>query len=179
MRKNCGFTIIELILGLTVMGIVSTVTLYVGNEIKNRANECVREAEARLFIATLLEYHEMTGAWPIAENNWVSVQTVELELRGAFEEVLWDNPYPANHENPRAFPNIWVRIDAQQLSRWGEDILRELRRRTGRNVPEAEIKNFNSIRYFFPKKNDRSWIRSEKEHIKEQNPDLGLEPVLG
>ena len=172
MRKNCGFTIIELILGLTVMGIVSTVTLYVGNAIKNRANECVREAEARLFIATLLEYHEMTGAWPIAENNWVSVQTVELELRGAFEEVLWDNPYPANHENPRAFPNIWVRIDAQQLSRWGEDILRELRRRTGRNVPEAEIKNFNSIRYFFPRERDQHLVWATENDLNENAPGI-------
>ena len=154
------------------MGIVSTVTLYVGNAIKNRANECIREAEARLFIATLLEYHEMTGAWPIAENNWVSVQTVELELRGAFEEVLWDNPYPANHENPRAFPNIWVRIDAQQLSRWGEDILRELRRRTGRNVPEAEIRNFNSIRCFFPRERDQHWVWATENDLNENAPGI-------
>lgn len=134
--------------------------------------------KAQMFIVKLLEYHDLTGRWPISTDNFVSVQAVALELNKAFDEVLEDNPYSRSRENPEKFPDIWVRIGARKkLNRHGENVLEELRRRTQRNVSESEVKIFESVRYFFPKKSDRPWIQSAEEDIDNRHP--GIHAVLG
>jgi hypothetical protein len=119
----------------------------------------------------------MKGEWPIATDNFVSVWAVALELNKAFDKVL-DNPYSLSRENPEKFPNIWVRIGTRKkLNRRNEDALTELRRRTQRDVSENEIKYFDRVRYFVPKKDDRPWIKSAEEDINSRHP--GIHAVLG
>lgn len=177
-RKIRGFLSIELMLVLTVMAIFGGISLYVGKRCVDRARIIAEDVGAQMFIVTLLEYHEMTGTWPIATDNFVSVWAVAFELNKAFDEVLEYNPYSLSRENPEKFPNMWIRIDARKkLNRHGEGVLEELRRRTQRNVLESEVKIFESVRYFFPKKNDRPWIKSAEEDINNRHPDIHA--VLG
>ena len=177
-RKIRGFLSIELLLVLSVMAILGGISLYGGKRVVDRAKMVAMDVEAQMFITALLEYYDMTGKWPIATDNFVSVRAVALELNKAFDEVLKYNPYSLSRENPEKFPNMWIRIDARKkLNRHGEGVLEELRRRTQRNVLESEVKIFESVRYFFPKKNDRPWIKSAEEDINNQHPDIHA--VLG
>ena len=163
---------------LTVMAIFGGISLYVGKRVVDRAKMVAMEAEAQMFIMKLLEYYGMTGEWPIATDNFVSVWAVALELNKAFDKVLEYNPYSLSRENPEKFPNIWVRIDARKkLNRHGEGVLEELRRRTQRNVLESEVKIFKSVQYFVPKESDRPWIQSAEEDINNRHP--GIHAVLG
>lgn len=163
-RKIGGFLSIELMLVLTVMAILGGISLYVGKRCVDRAKMVAMMTEAQMFIMKLLEYYNTMGTWPIATDNFVSIQAVTLELNKAFDEVLAYNPYSLNRGNPEKFPNIWVRIDARKkVNRQKEGVLEELRRRTQRNVSESEVKIFESIQYFFPKKHDRPWIQSVEQ----------------
>ena len=163
---------------LSVMAILGGISLYIGKRVVDRAKFVAMNAEAQMFIVKLLEYRDMTGECPIATDNFVSVLAVALELNKAFDEVLEYNPYSLSRENPEKFPNMWIRIDARKkFNRHGEGVLEGLRRRTRRNVLESEVKIFKSVRYFFPKKNDRPWIKSAEEDIDNRHP--GINAVLG
>ena len=170
-RKIGGFLSIELMLVMTVMAILGSVTLYFGKGAVDKA---------KMFIMKLFDYYERTGEWPIATDNFVSVAEMELEVNGAFDNVFGvdGNPYSLHNPNREEIPHIWVRI-TPGLNRWGENALTELRRCTQRNVSENEIKYFDRVRYFYPKKSDRPRLQAEEEHIKTQNSDLDLEPVFG
>ena len=177
-RKIHGFLSIELMLVLTVMAIFGGFSLYFGKRCVDRAKMFSEDVKAKMFIMKLLEYHDSTGEWPITTDNFVSIRAVALELNKAFDEVLEYNPYSLNRENPEKFPNIWVRIGVRKkLNHHGEGVLEELRRRTQRNVSESEVKIFESVRYFFPKKGDRPWIQSTEEDINNRHP--GIHAVLG
>ena len=177
-RKIRGSLSIELMLVLSVMAIFGGISLYVGKRVVDRAKMVAMDVEAQMFIMKLLEYYDMTGTWPIATDNFVSVWAVAFELNKAFDEVLEYNPYSLSRENPEKFPNIWVRIGTRKkLNRRNEDALTELRRRTQRDVSENEIKHFDRVRYFVPKKSDRPWIQSAEEDINNRHP--GIHAVLG
>ena len=165
---------------LMVTAIFGGISLYVGKRVVDRAKMVAMEAEAQMFIMKLVEYYNMTGKWPIATDNFVSVAEMELELNKAFDEAFGveGNPYSMRNQNREKIPHIWVRI-APGLNRWGEDALTELRRCTQRDVSENEIKHLDRVQYFYPKKSDRPWLQAEEEHIKTQNPDWDLEPVFG
>ncbi len=174
-HKIRGFLSIELLLVLSVMAIFGGISLYVGKRVVDRAKMVAMEAEAQMFIMRLLEYYDMTGEWPIATDNFVSVRAVALELKKAFDKAFKnDNLYSLGEK----FPNIWVRIGARKkFNRRREDALTELRRRTQRNVSESEVKVFESVQYFVPKKSDRPWIQSAEEDINNRHP--GIHAVLG
>lgn len=149
---------------LTVMAIFGGISLYVGKRVVDRAKMVAMEAEAQMFIAVLLEYRDMTGRWPIVTRKWVSIRAVALELRQELDRVLLNNPYTANSENPREFPNIWIRMDGQP-NRWGENVLTELQRLTQRPVPENRIRIFEGVRYFFPRTRDLHWVWSTEGDV--------------
>jgi type II secretory pathway pseudopilin PulG len=177
-RKIRGFLSIELMLVLSVMAILGSLTLYVGKRVVDRAKMVAMMTKAQMFIMRLLECYDMTGEWPIATDNFVSVRAVALELNKAFDEVLDDNPYSLSRKDREKFPNIWVRIGTRKkFNRRREDALTELRRRTQRNVSESEVKVFESVQYFVPKKSDRPWIQSAEEDINNRHP--GIHAVLG
>ncbi|MBR1843388.1 MAG: type II secretion system protein [Opitutales bacterium] len=176
-HKIGGFLSIELMLVLSVVAIFGGISLYVGKRVIDRAKMVAMEAEAQMFIMKLLEYYDMMGEWSIATDNFVSVWAVALELNKAFDKVL-DNPYSLSRKNPEEFPNIWVRIGTRKkLNQRNEDALTEFRRRTQRDVSENEIKYFDRVRYFVPKKDDRPWIKSAEEDINNRHP--GIHAVLG
>ncbi len=177
-RKIRGFLSIELMLALSVMAILGGISLYFGKRVFDKTKMVAMMTKAQMFIMKLLEYHDLMGRWPIATDNFVSIRAVALELNEAFDEVLEYNPYSLSRENPEKFPDIWVRIGARKkLNRHGEGVLEELRRRTQRNVSESEVKIFESVRYFSPKKGDRPWIQSAEEDINKRHP--GIHAVLG
>ena len=165
---------------LCVVAILGSVTLYFGKAAVDKAKTISEDIKAKMFIMKLFDYHNEMGKWPIAAENFVSVAEMERELNKAFDKVFGvdGNPYSYGNQNREEIPHIWVRI-TPGLNCWGEDALTELRRCTQRNVSENEIKHFNRVQYFYPKKSDRPWLQAEKEHIKTQNPDWDLEPVLG
>ena len=163
-RKVRGFLSIELMLVLSVMALLGAASLYVGKRVVDKAKFVALETEARMFIAVLLEYREMTGRWPIVGRKWVSVRAVASELRQELDRVLWNNPYSANSENPREFPNIWVRMDGQP-TQWGESALAELQRLAQRPVPQNKIRVFEGVRYFFPRIHDQHWVWSTEGDV--------------
>lgn len=163
-RKLRGFLSIELLLVLSVMAIFGGISLYVGKRVIDRAKMVAMDVEAQMFIAVLLEYRDMTGRWPIVTRKWVSVRAVASELSWELDRVLLDNPYSLNSENPREFPNIWVRMDGQP-NRWGENVLAELQRLAQRPVPENRIRVFEGVRYFFPRAQDLHWVWSTEGDV--------------
>jgi type II secretory pathway pseudopilin PulG len=163
-HKIRGFLSIELMLVLTVVAIFGGISLYVGKRVIDRAKVVAMDVEAQMLIAVLLQYRDTTGRWPIITRKWVSIRAVALELRQELDRVLLNNPYTANSENPREFPNIWIRMDGQP-NRWGEDVLTELQRLTQRPVLENEIRVFEGVRYFFPMTEDLHWVWSTEGDV--------------
>ena len=163
-HKIRGFLSIELMLVLSVMAIFGGISLYVGKRVIDRAKMVAMEAEVQMFIAVLLEYRDMTGRSPIVTRKWVSIRAVALELRQELDRVLLNNPYTANSENPREFPNIWIRMDGQH-NRWGETILAELQRLAQNDVPENRIRIFEGVRYFFPRADEQYWVWSTEGDV--------------
>ena len=174
-HKFRGFLSVELMLVLSVVAILGGISLYVWKRVIDRAKMVAMMTKAQMFIVKLLEYHDLTRKWPIATDNFVSIRAVALELNKAFDEVLEYNPYSLSRENPEKILDLWVRIGARrETNRRSEGFLEGLRRRTQRNVSESEVKIFESVRYFFPKKNDRPWIQSVEQQ------DIGIPgAVLG
>ena len=163
-RKIRGFLSIELMLALSVMAILGGISLYVGKRVVDKAKFVAMETEAQMFIAVLLDYRSETGRFPIVTRKWVSVRAVASQLSQELDRVLLHNPYSANSENPREFPNIWVRMDGQPTQR-GEDVLTELRRLAQRDVPESRIRIFEGVRYFFPRTRDLHWVWSTEGDV--------------
>ena len=146
------------------MAILGGISLYVGKRVVDRAKFVAMETEAQMFIAVLLEYRDVTGRWPIVTRKWVSIRAVALELRQELDRVLLHNPYSLNSDNPREFPNIWVRMDGQP-NRWGENVLAELQRLAQRDIPENKMRFFEGVRYFSPRADEQYWVWSTEGDV--------------
>ena len=80
---------------LCVVAILGSVTLYFGKAAVDKAKMFSEDIKAEMFIMKLFDYHDATGEWPIAAENFVSVAEMELELNKAFDNVFGvdGNPY--------------------------------------------------------------------------------------
>lgn len=151
---------------LSVTAIFGGISLYFGKRVVDKARMVAMDVEAQMFIAVMFEYYDLTGKWPVGTKVWISVRSFDNLLRRKFDEVLHDNPYSLNKEHPEEFPNMWIYIDVSVGSnQTAEDVFGGLQQRTQRNVSNREVRNFKSVRYFFPKKGDRAWIFSIPEGV--------------
>jgi prepilin-type N-terminal cleavage/methylation domain-containing protein len=65
-QKQAGFTIIELLIVIVVIGILAAITVVAYNGIQKRANNISRIASARNAVNLVRSYMTVTGAYPLA-----------------------------------------------------------------------------------------------------------------
>ena len=65
-QKQTGFTIVELLIVIVVIGILAAITIVAYNGIQNRANDTAVQSDLRQLASKVMEQHALTGDYPIA-----------------------------------------------------------------------------------------------------------------
>ncbi|MES2876273.1 MAG: type II secretion system protein [Patescibacteria group bacterium] len=69
MRSKSGFTIVELLIVIVVIGVLATITIVAYNGIQNRANDTRRISDVSNMQKALLLYRTQSGSFPQAVPN--------------------------------------------------------------------------------------------------------------
>lgn len=68
-RRKTGFTIVELLIVIVVIGIVATISLVSYSGVQSRARDAIRIADSRSIITALELYKVQTGRYPNVATN--------------------------------------------------------------------------------------------------------------
>lgn len=69
MRKQTGFTIVELLIVIVVIGILAAITIVAYNGIQNRANDTTVQSDVRNFAGKIMEYQAINGDYPVGRST--------------------------------------------------------------------------------------------------------------
>lgn len=73
-KQQTGFTIVELLIVIVVIGILAAITTVAYNGIQSRANDTAVQSDLRHYAAKVLEYQAINGSLPGAYNNGTARQ---------------------------------------------------------------------------------------------------------
>lgn len=65
MKKAYGFTIVELLIVIVVIGILAAISIVAYNNISNQANDSAVKSDLKTAGQKITMYHSETGNWPI------------------------------------------------------------------------------------------------------------------
>ena len=65
-QKQTGFTIVELLIVIVVIGILAAIAIVAYNGVQNRANDTAVQSDIRQLASKVMEQHALTGDYPIA-----------------------------------------------------------------------------------------------------------------
>lgn len=110
-KQQAGFTIVELLIVIVVIGILAAITVVAYNGIQDRANDSRRISDVKSIIKALELYKVKQGYYPAAlsmpsdqyAGGWeTSVRT------GGFLNALRSSSGPLNSSTPVDPKNVWV-----------------------------------------------------------------------
>jgi len=73
-QQQSGFTIVELLIVIVVIGILAAITTVAYNGIQSRANDTAVQSDLRHYAAKVLEYQAINGSLPGAYSNGTARQ---------------------------------------------------------------------------------------------------------
>lgn len=89
-KNNLGFTIVELLIVIVVIGILAAITVVAYNGIQNRANNTAVQADLRNINSQLAMYRTINSTYPgtLTQLNSVDIRVTQSAYAGAPEEVM-------------------------------------------------------------------------------------------
>ena len=78
-KSERGFTIVELLIVIVVIGILAAITLVAYNGIQARANKTAAESTANSVYKKIVAYQAIQSAYPVLNSQLSSVKEAELE----------------------------------------------------------------------------------------------------
>lgn len=63
-QKQTGFTIVELLIVIVVIGILAAITIVAYSGVQNRANDIAVQTDLRNFAGKIMEYQAINGTYP-------------------------------------------------------------------------------------------------------------------
>lgn len=113
--SNRGFTIVELLIVIVIIGILASLVIIAYNGIQDRANNTQTESAVNAWRKALIQYATDNGSYPIASNacfnetnltNCWPTATASAVLNNAIRPYLGNkNPLPAS--SPQQISNSW------------------------------------------------------------------------
>jgi prepilin-type N-terminal cleavage/methylation domain-containing protein len=77
MRKSTsGFTIVELLIVIVVIGILAAITIVAYNGIQGRASDTAVQSDLRQFALKVEEFNALQGRYPVGPNGTVAVEGI-------------------------------------------------------------------------------------------------------
>lgn len=105
-RTHTGFTIVELLIVIVVIGILAAITIVAYNGVQNRAQDARRINDAQMIVGALEAYKTLNGTYPAAVPNdpsgWEVSKTTpatflsSLKTSGAISNLTPVDPINAN-----------------------------------------------------------------------------------
>jgi type II secretion system protein G len=124
MRKTTsGFTIVELLIVIVIIGILAAITIIAYNGMQQRARDTRRASDASNIVKALESYHIVHGNFPTATANpGVGGFEVSTDQQGSFMEYLqgdYFNQVPLDPINNSSHQYRYYLYDAAQLAAYG------------------------------------------------------------
>ena len=98
MRKNNGFTIVELLIVIVVIGILAAITIVAFNGVQKRARDSQRVSDAQGIVKALEQYKILNGSYPPVSFSGLGSQSgwegSAREAPGEFLAALKSQNYP-------------------------------------------------------------------------------------
>ena len=135
---KAGFTLLELIISLTVMGILSGVSYQLYQVIWKKTKSSQRFADACRWHQALLDYYDCCGEFPscCAVGQWINLQKFYSEFIDECSKQTQGTCHFAPQKRSGAgIPTVWFLWGTQKKPK---DIILELEATTGRGGIEQE-----------------------------------------
>ncbi len=94
-RKNFGFTIVELVVVITVIAILASVTTIAYRNVQASARDEKRKSDVMILLAAVEEYYADYGDYPVASPTCPSPGSVDECHRNEIWQMLVDQGYLA------------------------------------------------------------------------------------
>lgn len=75
-QKQTGFTIVELLIVIVIIGILAAITIVAYNGIQNRASDTAVQSDLRQFASKVAEFHAINGRYPTGPNSTAAVEGI-------------------------------------------------------------------------------------------------------
>ncbi len=130
-EKQTGFTIVELLIVIVVIGILAAITIVAFNGVQNRANDSRRDSDLKQLKTALEMYKADKDIYPAvcsADNSGCSVSSLAAELSPTYIASVPQDPkfpsvgYSYVRGSAGASYGIWVRYDAKPTCKTGVNV---------------------------------------------------------
>jgi len=85
-KKQSGFTIVELLIVIVVIGILATLVIVTFSGVQQKARDTKRETDVKALASQLEVYYANNGSYPalaqLQDNTWVQANLKGLDLAG-------------------------------------------------------------------------------------------------
>lgn len=76
LQKQHGFTIVELLIVIVIIGILAAITIVAYNGIQNRASDTAVQSDLRQFASKVAEFHAIEGRYPAGPNSTAAIEGI-------------------------------------------------------------------------------------------------------
>ncbi|MBR1843935.1 MAG: type II secretion system protein [Opitutales bacterium] len=154
-HKKCfGFLLIEVMMTLTVLGVLGGVSLYFGGIIMQKVRSFQETAEGLRIATVIASYHDETGFFPAMRTDcWEDIHDNSEAFIDAVTDVLDDGCFTSEERcSKKLNVRIWV-LGKQRIS--CSKACEALSRMLHRTIAPSEVHAFNNeVLWFLPKKDD-------------------------
>jgi prepilin-type N-terminal cleavage/methylation domain-containing protein len=84
-RKNCGFSMLEILTAVAIVSILAMILLGVGKRLKTQADERLAKSTIEILVTAISQYHEFWDEFPDPDDNGL------LPVENLYEQ-LYDTP---------------------------------------------------------------------------------------
>jgi prepilin-type N-terminal cleavage/methylation domain-containing protein len=105
MRRSRGFTIVELLIVIVVIGILAAITIVAYNGVQNRANDAVVQSDLENMAKAIQSYGAINGDYPDVTNSAVRTALGLKATRGSYDVTA-----PANSPTDLITRNLIICI---------------------------------------------------------------------
>ncbi|MNY25088.1 Fimbrial protein precursor [compost metagenome] len=99
MKTDKGFTIVELLIVIVIIGILAAITIVAYNGIQNRGKLSSAQSAANIIVKKAEAYNAVKGTYPVSAAEFADTNVKEANIAGQGTSLVTGDPIASNGTN--------------------------------------------------------------------------------